>query len=101
MREGKYEASEQGSSAGTAITFLLIGLGAGTLIGLLCAPKSGKSLRKDLRRHYDDVRDNLEDWAGDLKEDVKEAAKGAADRGADLAGEIRERVSPLIRDTRR
>ncbi len=101
MLEGKYEASEQGSSVGTAITFLLIGLGAGTLIGLLCAPKSGKSLRKDLRRHYEDVRDNLGDWAEDIKGDVKQAAQGAVDRGADLADELRERVSPLIRDIRR
>ena len=97
MREGKYEASEQGSSVGTAITFLLIGLGAGTLIGLLCAPKSGKHLRGDLRRRYEGVRDNLEDWA----EDVKQAAQGAVDRGADLADELRDRVSPLTRDIRR
>jgi gas vesicle protein len=100
MREGKYEHSEQGGVA-TAITFLLIGLGAGTLIGLLCAPKSGKSLRKDIRRRYEDARENLEDWAGDLKEDVKEAAQGAVERGSELADEVRERVSPLIRDIRR
>ena len=31
MRTGKYEASHRGSSAGTAVTFLLIGLGAGAL----------------------------------------------------------------------
>jgi gas vesicle protein len=97
MREGKYEHSEQGGGVATAITFLLIGLGAGTLIGLLCAPKSGKSLRKDLRRRYEDARENLEDWAGD----VKEAAQGAVERGSDLADELRERVSPLVRDIRR
>ena len=39
MRSGKYEASDGGSSAGTAVTFLLIGLGAGALVGLLLAPK--------------------------------------------------------------
>ena len=96
MREGKYEHSEQGGVA-TAVTFLLIGLGAGTLIGLLCAPKSGKTLRKELRRRYEDVRENLEDWAGD----VKEAAQGAVERGSDLADDLRERVSPLVRDIRR
>ena len=45
MRIGRYESSE-GSNVGTAITFLLIGLGAGALAGLLLAPKSGKALRR-------------------------------------------------------
>ena len=96
MREGKYEASESGR-VGTAITFLLIGLGAGSLIGLLFAPKSGKQMRRDLRRRYEDARDTLEDW----KEDTREAAEEALDRGADLADEIRERVTPLAKGIRR
>ena len=49
MTTGRYNSSE-GSHIGTAITFLLIGLGAGALAGLLLAPKAGKQLRKDLRR---------------------------------------------------
>src|ERR1039458_1122760 len=61
MRIGKYESSA-GSTAGTAITFLLIGLGAGAVIGLLFAPKAGKQIRKDLRRKYDDARETLDDW---------------------------------------
>ena len=51
MFEGKYESS--GGSAGTAITFLLIGLGVGAAVGLLLAPKTGRQLRKDLRRGYE------------------------------------------------
>ncbi len=49
MRIGKYETSEP-SNVGTAISFLLIGLGVGAAVGMLLAPKSGKQLRKDLRR---------------------------------------------------
>ena len=56
MRTGNYEASEGGSSAGTAMTFLLIGLGAGALLGLLLAPKAGKQIRKDLRKKYDNAK---------------------------------------------
>jgi len=96
MREGKYEASAAGQ-IGTAITFLLIGLGAGTLIGLLFAPKAGKQMRKDLRRRYEDARDTLEDW----KEEAKEATEGVLERGADLAEEFRERVSPLAKGLHR
>jgi gas vesicle protein len=47
MRIGKYEGSD--GTTGTAITFLLIGLGVGAALGLLLAPKAGKQLRKDLR----------------------------------------------------
>jgi gas vesicle protein len=77
MREGKYESSE-GNSAATAITFLLIGLGAGTLIGLLFAPKPGTQMRKDLRRKYKDARETLDDW----KDEAKDAAEEVLERGA-------------------
>ena len=35
---GRYESAESGSHIGTAVTFLLIGLGAGALMGLMFAP---------------------------------------------------------------
>jgi len=92
MREGKYEASEQGQ-VGTAVTFLLIGLGAGTLIGLLFAPKAGKQMRKDLRRRYEDARETIEDW----KDEAREVAEDTLERGAELADEIRDRVTPLAK----
>ena len=90
MREGKYEASG-GSTVGTAVTFLLIGLGAGALIGLLYAPKAGKQMRKELRRQYDDARETLDDW----KDQAKEVAEGALERGQEIADELRARVAPL------
>ena len=96
MREGKYESSE-GSSAGVAITFLLIGLGAGALVGLLFAPKPGKQMRKELRRRYEDARETLGDW----KEDARDIAEEALERGSELADEFRERVTPLTKNLRR
>jgi YtxH-like protein len=96
MREGNYEASEQGR-VGTAVTFLLIGLGAGTLIGLLFAPKPGKQMRKELRRKYEGARETIEDW----KEDAKEAAEDALERGAEIADDLRDRVTPLTKAMRR
>ena len=96
MREGKYESSE-GSSAGVAITFLLIGLGAGALIGLLFAPKPGRQMRRELKRRYEDARETLNDW----KEDAREIAEDAVERGSELADEFRERVSPIAKNLRR
>jgi len=85
MREGKYE-SESGSRVGTAITFLLIGLGAGAVVGMLFAPKTGRQMRRDLRSGYDNARETLDDW--------KESAR-------DFAEDLRDRVKPLARGIRR
>jgi len=96
MREGKYEAAEQGK-VGTAITFLLIGLGAGALVGLMFAPKAGKQMRKELRRRYEDARDVIDDW----KDDARDVAEEVMERGSELAEELRDRVSPLAKNLRR
>jgi len=98
-RSGRYESSD-GGNLGTAITFLLIGLGAGALAGLLLAPKTGKQLRRDLQRGYEDAKDTIGDWADEAKDRVREAGervRDAANRGADLADELRDRVEPLRR----
>jgi gas vesicle protein len=89
MRIGKYESSD--SSAGTAVAFLLIGLGVGAALGLLLAPKTGRQLRKDLRRSYDDALETVSDWTDEARDKIKDAV----DKGADLAGEIRSKAEPL------
>jgi gas vesicle protein len=110
MRIGRYESSES-SNVGTAITFLLIGLGAGALAGLLLAPKSGKQMRKDLRRGFDDAKDTLGDWAdeakdrvrdvGDRVRDVGERVRDVASRGVDLADDLREAAREKVEPLRR
>ena len=99
MATGRYESSE-GGNIGTAITFLLIGLGAGALVGLLLAPKSGKQLRRDLVRGYEDAKDSLGEWADEAKErarEVGERVRDAAARGAEMADDLRDKVEPLRR----
>lgn len=103
MTSGRYQSSE-GSNIGTAITFLMIGLGAGTLLGMLLAPKTGKQLRRDLRRSYEDARDNFDEWAEDAKDRVREVSdrvRDAASRGAELAEDLREKVEPLRKAIKR
>ena len=103
MSFGRYESSES-NSVGTAITFLLIGLGAGALVALALTPKTGKQFRRDLKRGYNDARETLEDWTEEAKDrvrDVKERARDAAERGANLADDLREKVEPLRRAIRR
>jgi gas vesicle protein len=103
MRSGRYESSE-GSNVGTAITFLLIGLGAGALTGLLLAPKTGKQLRRDLKRGYEDARETLDDWTEEAKDrvrDAKDRVRDVADRGAEIAEGLRDKVEPLRRAVKR
>ena len=97
MQSGKYESSEDGGNIGTALTFLLIGLGAGALVGLMYAPKTGTQMRKELRKKYETARETLDDW----KDQAREAAEDAIDRGAEIADEVRERVTPLTKAVRR
>ena len=92
MRTGNYESSDK-STAGTAVTFLLIGLGAGALVALLLAPKTGKQMRRDLRRKYDDVRETVEDFA----EEAKERVNDVMERGSEWVDTARERVDPIAR----
>src|SRR5579859_7497252 len=103
MRSGHYESSE-GSHIGTAITFLFIGLGAGALAGLLLAPKTGKQMRRDLQRGYEDAKENFGDWADEAKDRVREVSdrvRDVASRGADLAEELRDRTEPLRKAIRK
>jgi len=94
MREGKYEG---GSNVGTAITFLLIGLGAGAVVGMLFAPKAGRQMRRDLRRGYENARETFDEF----KENARDFAEDAIERGSDLADELRDRVTPLTKAIRR
>jgi gas vesicle protein len=89
MRIGKYESSD--GATGTAITFLLIGLGVGAAVGLLLAPKTGRQLRKDLRRSYDDALETASDWTDEVKDRLEEVVG----KSGDFADELRTKAKPL------
>jgi gas vesicle protein len=89
MRSGKYESSD--GSAGTAITFLLIGLGVGAAVGLLLAPKTGRQLRKDLRRSYDDALETASDWT----DEAKDRFDDVVEKSSDFADGVRAKAKPI------
>jgi gas vesicle protein len=101
---GLYEGSDKGSQIGTAITFLVIGLGIGALSALLFAPQSGEKTRRMLRRKYDDALEAVEDWsehAGDMWDKSVDYAKDARERGADYVSKAAEKVAPMAKALRR
>jgi gas vesicle protein len=99
MSSGRYESSE-GTSVGTAITFLLIGIGAGALAALVLAPKTGKQFRRDLKRGYEDAKETVQDWTEEAKDRVRDATervRDVAERGASFAEDLRGKAEPLRR----
>ncbi len=78
--QGEYRSS--GSNVTLGLTLLFIGLAAGALTALLLAPKTGRQMRRTLRRKVEDARDAMEeitDQAGDWfdkSSDWAEKAKG-------------------------
>jgi gas vesicle protein len=100
MKIGKYESSDK-SSVGTAITFLMIGIGAGALVALLFAPKTGKQLRKDLRRGYDDARDTLQDWSEDARDTVHDAVERTSEWAEELRDAARSKTAPIAKALRK
>jgi gas vesicle protein len=85
---GEYRSSGAGR-AGTAIAMLLIGLGIGAVAALMYAPKTGKQMRKQLRRRMEDARDAVQDWSDQANE--------VFDRGSEWASNAREKVAPFTR----
>lgn len=88
-RTGEYQSSQRrGSTAGLAITFLLIGMGAGALVALLLAPQEGKKTRRLLRRKYEDAVDAFSEW--------KETAEDMIDKGSDWASSAKETAKEKV-----
>ncbi|MGE5204043.1 MAG: YtxH domain-containing protein [Chlamydiota bacterium] len=88
-RMGEYQSSQgRGGAAGVAITFLLIGLGAGALVALLLAPQEGKKTRRLLRRKYEDAVDAFSEW--------KETAEDMIDKGSDWASSAKETAQEKV-----
>ncbi len=87
-----YEPSER-SSFGMALMFLFIGMGVGAVTALLFAPRTGKQMRRALRRRYEDAREVIDDWT--------EQAGDVLDKGAGLASRAKDKVAPLARVLRR
>jgi len=73
-------------NAGSKISFFLVGLGIGALVGILFAPKSGEETREYLSQKADEGREYAQRKARELREraeDIVERGKEAASRQKD------------------
>ncbi len=89
FRFGDYEFSRRQRTFTTALGFLAIGLGIGALAALLITPKTGRQVRKEMRRRYEDARDVV----GDLSE----RANDIWDRRDEWANAARKKAEPVAK----
>jgi gas vesicle protein len=79
-------------NVGSKVSFFLVGLGVGALMGVLFAPKSGEDTREYLAKRADDGREFAQKKAKELRERADELIE----RGKDVASRKRESLSAAV-----
>jgi gas vesicle protein len=79
-------------NAGSKISFFLVGLGIGALVGILFAPKSGEETREYLSQKADEGREYAQRKARELRE----RAEDLVERGKDVASRQKESLSAAV-----
>ena len=81
-----------GENTGSKVSFFLVGLGIGALLGILFAPKSGEETREYLSKKADEGREYAQRKARELRE----RADDIVERGKTAAARQRDNISAAI-----
>ena len=79
-------------NVGSKVSYFLVGLGVGALMGVLFAPKSGEDTREYLAKRAEDGREFAQKKAKELRERADELIE----RGKDVASKKRESLSAAV-----
>ena len=79
-------------NVGSKVSFFLVGVGIGALIGVLFAPKSGEDTREYLGKRADDGREFAQKKAKELRDRADELIE----RGKDVASRKRDSLSAAV-----
>jgi gas vesicle protein len=79
-------------NVGSKVSYFLVGLGVGALVGVLFAPKSGEDTREYLAKRADDGREFAQKKARELRE----RADDLIERGKDVASKRRDSLSAAV-----
>jgi gas vesicle protein len=82
----------ENNNAGSKVSFFLVGLGIGALVGILFAPKSGEETREFLSQKADEGRDYAQRKARELRE----RAEDILERGKTVAARQKENLSAAV-----
>jgi gas vesicle protein len=81
-----------GDNVGSKVSYFMVGLGIGALIGILFAPKSGEETREYLSKKADEGRDYAQKKARELRE----RAEDLLERGKDVATRQKESITAAV-----
>ncbi|SPF56512.1 conserved exported hypothetical protein [Candidatus Desulfosporosinus infrequens] len=73
----------------------LVGGTAGALVSLLCAPKSGKTLRQDIQNKTDGILEQVQDNTFQRAEAIKKRSADLVDKGKKLKADIQLFIQDL------
>jgi gas vesicle protein len=79
-------------NVGSKVSYFLVGLGVGALVGVLFAPKSGEDTREFLAKRADDGREFAQKKARELRERADELIE----RSKEVAGRKRDSISAAV-----
>lgn len=79
-------------NVGSKVSFFLVGVGIGALLGVLFAPKSGEETRDYLAKRADEGREFAQRKARELRE----RADDLIERGKDVAAKKRDSLSAAV-----
>jgi gas vesicle protein len=79
-------------NVGSKVSFFLVGVGIGALLGVLFAPKSGEETRDYLGKRADDGREFAQKKARELRDRADELIE----RGKDVASRKRDSLSQAV-----
>lgn len=93
--EGEYEPSGRNTIA-IGMAVLLVGFAVGAVFAALMTPKTGKQMRRSLRRGLDNARDTVGDWS-DQAGDWAEKGSNLADKASEWADAAKEKAKKFRR----
>ena len=79
-------------NVGSKVSFFLVGLGIGALVGVLFAPKSGEETREFLTQKADEGKDYAQRKARELRERADELVE----RGKDVAARKKDSIAAAV-----
>jgi len=79
-------------NVGSKVTFFLVGLGIGALVGILFAPKSGEETREYLSQKAEEGREYAQRKARELRE----RAEDLVERGKQVAMKQKDSISAAV-----
>jgi gas vesicle protein len=82
----------ENNGAGSKVSFFIVGMGIGALVGLLFAPKSGEETREYLSGKADDSREFAQKKARELRE----RAEDLLERSKEIMARQKEAVSTAV-----